>query len=346
MSNITDAGPRLDDKAADGTYSTAYQQGMREEMERDDTIFVLGTDLYDRGGHFSQIKGLGPVFGRDRVRDAPISEGAMVAAGVGAALAGMRPVVDLNFIDFVFGAMDELVNQAAKIRYMWDRPVPLVVRASSGVAQGGAQHNNSLQSAFMNVPGLTVVYPYRPWDVKGLLKSALRGNDPVVFLMHKMLTGAKGPIGGPDELVPIGQARIARPGRDITLITYGFGVGLAEKAAAALSVDGIEAEVIDLRTLAPLDAATIVASVRRTGKAIVIDEAPHLAGPAAEIIATINDQAFWYLDQPAARITGVHSPIPHSPDLLSALLPQFDQVLDLARRLVDAAGPDTSVASQ
>lgn len=152
------------------TYSQAFQQGMREEMTRDETIFVIGTDLYDRGGHFAQVKGLGEMFGHGRVRDAPISEAAMVAGGVGAALNGTRPVVDLNFMDFAYGAMDELVNQAAKIRYMWGRPVPLVVRATAGVAGGGAQHNNSLQSWFMNTPGLAVVMPARPWDVKGLIK--------------------------------------------------------------------------------------------------------------------------------------------------------------------------------
>ena len=324
----------------EGTYSTAYQAGMREEMERDDHIFILGTDLYDRGGHFSQVKGLGPVFGPDRVRDAPISEAAMVAAGVGAALAGMRPVVDLNFIDFAFGAMDELVNQAAKIRYMWGRPVPLVVRASSGVAQGGAQHNNSLQGPFMNMPGLTVVYPYRPYDVKGMLKTALRGQDPVIFLMHKMLTGARGPVGGPQDLVPIGRARIARPGKDLTLITYGFGVGLAEKAAQTVAADGIDIEILDLRTLSPLDAETIVASVRKTGRVVVVDEAPHLAGPAAEITALINDRAFWWLDQPVVRLTGAQVPIPHSPDLVDALLPGVTQVVEAVRRVARAQGPE------
>ena len=339
-------GPAAAPETTDGTYSTAYQSGMREEMERDDRIFVLGTDLYDRGGHFSQVKGLGPVFGRERVRDAPISEGAMVAAGVGAALAGMRPVVDLNFIDFSFGAMDELVNQAAKIRYMWGRPVPIVVRASSGVAQGGAQHNNSLQGPFMNTPGLTVVYPYRPFDVKGLLKSALRGDDPVVFLMHKMLTGARGPVGGAEDLVPIGQARIARPGEDLTLITYGFGVGLAEKAAETVSGEGIDVEVIDLRTLSPLDARTIIESAKKTGRVVVVDEAPHLAGPAAEIAALVNDRAFWWLDQPVARITGAHVPIPHSPDLVEALLPSVDLVVDTVRRVARAQGPQLAVAAE
>ena len=326
------------------TYSTAYQEAMREEMARDATVFVLGTDLFERGGHFSQVKGIGPEFGPERVLDTPISEAAMVASGVGAALAGTRPVVDLNFLDFAYGAMDELVNQAAKIRYMWGRPVPLVVRATAGVAQGGAQHNNSLQSWFMNTPGLTVVFPSRPFDVKGLLKTALRGEDPVVFMMHKLLTGAKGPVGGPDELVPIGSARVVRPGRDVTLVTYGYGVVIAEQAAATVAADGIDVEVLDLRTLAPLDVATVVGSVQRTGRALVLDEAPAFAGPAAEITATINDHAFWWLDQPVRRVVGAHSPIPHSPVLVEALLPSAEDTVRALRALARADGP-AAVAS-
>ncbi len=325
--------------AAEHTYSTAYQAGMREEMARDESIFILGTDLYERGGHFSQVKGLGPEFGRDRVRDMPISEAAMVAAGVGAALNDCRPVVDLNFMDFAYGAMDELVNQAAKIRYMWGRPVPLVVRATAGVAQGGAQHNNSLQGWMMNTPGLAVVFPSRPWDVKGLLKAALRGSDPVVFMMHKMLTGARGPVGGADELVPIGSARIARPGQDVTIVSYGLSVVLAQQVADGLAGEGIDAEVIDLRTLAPLDIETIVGSVRRTGRVLVVDEAPALNGPAAEISAAISDHAFWYLDQPVRRLTGLHSPIPHSPVLVEGLLPSEQAIADAVRRLAAADGP-------
>ncbi len=321
------------------TYSTAYQQGLREEMERDPSIFVLGTDLYDRGGHFAQVKGLGEAFGAARIRDTPISEAAMVASGVGAALNGTRPIVDLNFLDFAYGAMDELVNQAAKIRYMWGRPVPLVVRATAGVSQGGAQHNNSLQSWLMATPGLSVVFPSRPWDVKGLLKSALRGEDPVVFMMHKLLTGARGPVGGPEDVVPIGSARIVRPGRDVSVITYGYGVEIAKQAAEAVALDGIDVEVIDLRTLAPLDLDTIVTSVRRTGRVVVLDEAPALAGPAAEISATINDHAFWYLDQPVVRVVGAHSPIPHSPPLVEALLPSTAGLVESLRRLAVADGP-------
>lgn len=326
------------------TYSTAYQEGMREEMARDESIFVLGTDLYDRGGHFSQVKGLGKEFGAARIRDTPISEAAMVAAGVGAAMNGTRPVVDLNFMDFSYGAMDELVNQAAKVRYMWGRPVPLVVRATAGVAQGGAQHNNSLQGWFMNTPGLAVVFPSRPWDVKGLLKSALRGQDPVVFMMHKLLTGARGDVGDENELVPIGSARITRPGTDVTVVTYGYGVVLAERAAEVLAAEGVDVEIIDLRTLAPLDTATIAASVRRTGRALVLDEAPSLAGPAAEISAAISDTAFWYLDQPVMRICGAHSPIPHSPALVEGLVPSEAQIVQALRRLARAAGP-TAAAS-
>jgi pyruvate/2-oxoglutarate/acetoin dehydrogenase E1 component len=324
---------------ADVTYSNAYRQGIREEMTRNDSVFVLGTDLLDRGGHFGQVKGLGQEFGDGRVRDAPISEAALVAAGVGAALNGARPVIDLNFLDFAYGAMDELLNQAAKIRYMWGRPVPLVVRGTAGVALGGAQHNNSLQGWFMNAPGLAIVCPSRPWDVKGLIKSALRGEDPVIFMMHKLLTGLRGPVGGDDELVPIGSARVARPGRDLTVVTYGNGVVLAEQAAETLARTGTDVEIVDLRTLAPLDAPTIVASVRRTGKVLVLDEAPPLGGPSAAVTATIQDEAFWYLDQPVLRLTGAHSPIPHSPVLVDALLPGLDDVVDACRRLAAADGP-------
>lgn len=326
------------------TYSTAFQAGMREEMERDDTIFVLGTDLFDRGGHFAQVKGLGEAFGAERVRDTPISEAAMVASGVGAALNGTRPVVDLNFLDFAYGAMDELINQAAKIRYMWGRPVPLVVRATAGVAQGGAQHNNSLQGWFMSTPGLAIVVPSRPWDVKGLLKSALRAEDPVVFFMHKLLTGARGPVGGEDELVPIGRARVARTGTDVTLVTYGYGVVIAERAADVVAADGISVEVVDLRTLAPLDVETVTRSVRRTGRVLVLDEAPALAGPAAELSATISDHAFWYLDQPVRRLVGAHSPIPHSPTLVDSLLPSESQTVAALRALARSDGPETAAS--
>jgi acetoin:2,6-dichlorophenolindophenol oxidoreductase subunit beta len=320
------------------TYSQAFQQGMREEMARDSSIFIVGTDIYDRGGHFAQVKGLGPEFGAERVRDAPISEAAMIAAGVGAALNGCRPMVDLNFMDFAYGAMDEIVNQAAKIRYMWGTHVPLVIRATAGVAGGGAQHNNSLQSWFTAMPGLAVVFPSRAYDVKGLIKSALRSNDPVVYMMHKRLTGARGEVGGPDELVPLGSARTVRPGSDVTVITYGYGVVLSTTAADALAAENIDCEVIDLRTLYPLDMQTILSSVRRTGKVVVVDEAPRHGSLSAEISASITEEAFFYLDAPVQRVTAAHSPIPHSQPLLDAVLPDVDDVVRTVRDVIKMAG--------
>jgi pyruvate dehydrogenase E1 component beta subunit len=320
------------------TYSQAFQQGMREEMARDSSIFIIGTDIYDRGGHFAQVKGLGPEFGAERVRDAPISEAAMIAAGVGAALNGCRPMVDLNFMDFAYGAMDEIVNQAAKIRYMWGTHVPLVIRATAGVAGGGAQHNNSLQSWFTAMPGLALVFPSRAYDVKGLIKSALRSNDPVVYMMHKRLTGARGEVGGPDELVPLGSARTVRPGSDVTVITYGYGVVLSTTAADALAAENIDCEVIDLRTLYPLDMQTILSSVRRTGKVVVVDEAPRHGSLSAEISASITEEAFFYLDAPVQRVTAAHSPIPHSQPLLDAVLPDVDDVVRTVRDVIKMAG--------
>ncbi len=317
------------------TVGQAFQQGMREEMTRDETIFVIGTDLFIRGGHFAQVKGIGPEFGHERVIDAPISEAAMVAAGVGAAMNGMRPVVDLNFMDFAFGAMDEIVNQAAKARYLWGKAVPLVIRASSGVALYASQHNNSLEAWFMHTPGLVVVMPSNPADTKGILKSALRGEDPVIFFMHKRLTGARGEMGGPDDLVPIGKANIVRPGRHVTLVSTGIVVQKALKAADALAADGIEAEVIDLRTIFPLDLDLIADSVRKTGRAVVVTEEPPYASVASELAASIQEGVFEYLDAPVARITAAHSPVPHAPQLMEALLPQVETVVNVVRRSIE-----------
>jgi pyruvate/2-oxoglutarate/acetoin dehydrogenase E1 component len=316
------------------TVGQAFAHAMREEMERDSSIFVLGTDLFIRGGHFAQVKGLGPEFGRDRVIDAPISEAAMVAAGVGAALNGMRPVVDLNFIDFAFGAMDEIANQAAKHRYLWGIPVPLVIRASSGVALFSAQHNNSLEAWFMHTPGLVVVMPATPRDTKGILKSALRGGDPVIFLMHKRLTGVRGEVGGPDELVPIGKAQRVREGRHCSVITSGIVVAKALKAADALAADGVEVDVIDLRTIFPLDIELIEESVRKTGRAVVVSEEPPYASVASEIAAAIQEDVFDYLDAPILRVTAAHAPIPHAPQLMEALIPQVEHIVSAVRRSI------------
>jgi pyruvate/2-oxoglutarate/acetoin dehydrogenase E1 component len=316
------------------TVGQAFQQGIREEMTRDESIFVLGTDLFIRGGHFAQVKGIGPEFGPDRVIDAPISEAAMVAAGVGAAMNGMRPVVDLNFMDFAFGAMDEIANQAAKSRYLWGKPLPLVIRASSGIALYAAQHNNSLEAWFMHTPGLVVVMPSTPHDTKGILKSALRGEDPVVFFMHKRLTGFRGEVGGPDELVPIGKATIVRPGRHVTLIASGVVVHKALRAAAALAAEGVDAEVVDLRTIFPLDLDLIAESVRKTGRVVVVTEEPQYASVASEVAASIQEDLFEWLDAPVGRVTAAHAPIPHAPQLMEALLPQSETVVAAVRRSI------------
>jgi acetoin:2,6-dichlorophenolindophenol oxidoreductase subunit beta len=314
------------------TLSQAFQEGVREEMHRDENIFILGTDLYIRGGHWGQVQGLGPEFGRDRVRDAPISEAAMMAAGVGSALNGMRPIVDLNFIDFVFGAMDELVNQAAKIRYMWGVPVPLVVRATAGVAYGGAQHNNSLEACFAHIPGLFVAMPATPTDTKGLIKTALRGEDPVIFLMHKMLTGVRGEVDGPDVLVPLGKGRICREGNDVTLVTYSITVKKGLEAAEEAAAKGIDVEVIDLRTVFPLDLALIQASVRKTNRLVVAGEAPRFGSVASEIAASIQEALFDDLDAPVRRVSGKHTPIPSSPPLIDVVIPQ---VADIERAILE-----------
>lgn len=314
------------------SYSVAFREGVREEMQRDPRVFVLGTDLYERGGHFAQVKGLGPEFGRHRVRDTPISEAAMVAAGTGAAMSGARPIVDLNFDDFAFGAFDEIANQAAKVRYMWGRTVPLVIRATSGVAFGGAQHSNSMEMLFASIPGLAVVVPSTPADVKGLIKSALRAEDPVIFLMHKKLTGVRGPVRGADELVPIGSAARVETGDDVTLVSYSHGMVTARRAAAELRTRGIAADVIDIRTMYPLDEETILASVRRTGRVVLVDEAPRFGSFAAQLASIIQEKAFWYLDSPIEVVAAAQSPIPHAPQLVDALLPSVDDVVRAAER--------------
>ena len=314
------------------TLSRAYRDGLAEEMERDSSIMVMGTDLYERGGHWAQVTDLGPRFGRHRVRNSPISEAAMVGAGVGAALNGLRPVVDLNFIDFAFGGMDEIVNQAAKARYWWGRPVPLVIRGTTGFAGGGAQHNNSIEAWFSHVPGLLVAYPSTPADAKGLIKTALRGEDPVIFLMHKMLTGLRGEVGGPDDLVPFGRAAIRRPGSDVTVASYGAAVGKAVRAAEQLADDGIDVEVVDLRTVMPLDLDTVEESVRRTRRLVVFTEDYRHGGVGSEIAAAIQESLYGQLDAPILRVGAGFAPVPHSPVLLDALTPGVDDVTATIRQ--------------
>jgi pyruvate dehydrogenase E1 component beta subunit len=320
------------------TLSQAFQDGVREEMQRDETIFVLGTDLVARGGHFAQLKGISAEF-PDRVRDAPISEAAMIGAGVGAALNGLRPIVDLNFMDFALGAMDEIVNQAAKARYMWGRGVPLVIRGTAGIALYAAQHNNSLEAGFAHTPGLLVVMPSTPADTKGLIKSALRSNDPVVFLMHKSLTGMRAEVPDGEHLVPLGVADVRRAGGHVTVVAYGSLVAKCMAVAERLAVEGIELEVIDLRTLFPLDLATIERSVHMTGRLVLASEAPRHGGIMGEIAAAIQGSCFYDLSAPIMRVGARHTPIPHSPPLIEAALPAEVDV-ERAVRLALASSPE------
>jgi pyruvate dehydrogenase E1 component beta subunit len=303
-------------------------------MAKNERIFVLGTDILRRGGHFAQVLGLGETFGAERIRDTPISEAAMVAAGVGAAIGGMRPVVDLNFQDFAFGAMDELCNQAAKIHYMFGVPVPLVIRATNGIAYGGAQHNNVIESWFAEMPGLNVAVPASAADAKGLIKTALRVDDPVLFLMHKSLTGVRGEVGGPDDYVPFGLADVLRQGGDATLVTYGVHVRTCLTAAEHLAAEGVSVDVIDLRTLYPLDLDTVTASVRKTGRAVMVDESAGYGGVGAQIAASVQEAAFDYLDGPVLRVHAPHSPVPQSPALLEAYVPDAAKVAAAARALM------------
>lgn len=331
------------------TYSEAFREGVAEEMEHDPTIFVLGTDLYLRGGHFAQFKGIGERFGSSRIRDTPISESAIVAAGVGAALNGCRPIVDLNFADFALGAMDEIVNQAAKMRYMWGAPVPLVIRATAGVAMMGAQHNNSLEAIFAHIPGLVVVMPSNPADAKGLVKSAIRRDDPVLFLMHKRLTGRRALVPEDQGSVPIGKGTLVRSGVHLSILTYGALVQASAEAAATLASEGLSVEVIDLRTLYPLDEELIARTVRKTGRVLVASEAPVFCSVASELAALIQERHFFSLDQPVVRLAPPRAPVPHSPALLRALVPSVADIARAARELAagDAeAGPAEEVVAR
>jgi len=309
------------------TMSRAYADGVAEEMERDGTIFVIGTDLYERGGHFAQVDGLGPRFGRDRVRDSPISEAAMVASGVGAAMTGLRPIVDLNFVDFSLGAMDEIINQAAKMRFMSGCRVPLVIRATSGVALFAAQHNNSLDALFAQTPGLLVAAPSTPADAKGLIKSALRGDDPVIYLMHKRIAGVRGVVDEITEPLPFGRGLVRREGTDISVVTYGAGVTKSLKAADELLSQGIACEIIDLRTLYPLDYDLIEESVRKTRRCLVVTEEPSGRGIAGDIAASVQEAVFDLLEAPVGRLGGAHTPVPHSAPLVEQCVPQVADVI-------------------
>lgn len=320
------------------TVSQAIREALAEEMRRDPSVFLLGEDIGVYGGAFGVTNGLLDEFGPDRVRDTPIAESVIVGCAVGAALLGMRPVVELQFSDFITNAMDAIVNQAAKIRYMFGGKarVPIVVRTPGGAGTGAAaQHSQSLEAWTAHVPGLKVVMPSDPAEAKGLLKAAIRDDNPVIFYEHKLLYKVKGPVPEGDYTIPLGQARIVREGRDVTVIATSFQVQRALAAAEALSREGIEVEIVDPRTLLPLDRETIIRSVIKTGRVVITHEAVEHGGFGGEIAAVIaGSEAFYYLDAPIVRVCGRPAPVPCSPVLESRALPQVDDIIAGIRRVL------------
>lgn len=315
----------------------ALAEALGEEMERDEAIFIIGEDLTAHDGIFGQFKGLHERF-PGRVIDTPISETCIVGAGVGAALTGMRPLVDLHFADFFTTAMDEIVNQTAKIRYMFggQAKIPVVIWAPDGGGlSAAAHHSQSLENWFIHIPGLKVVVPSAPADVKGLIKSALRDDDPVVFFQHKRLFAQTGPVPKEDYLIPLGKGEIKRQGTDITIITYGRMSYFSLEAAEQLKKEGIDAEVIDLRTLKPFDFDLIASSVQKTFHALVVHEACLTGGFGGEIATRIGEELFDYLDAPVMRIGAKDVPIPFSPVLENFVLPQVEDIIAGTKKVVN-----------
>jgi len=317
-------------------YLEAIRQALFEEMERDERVFVLGQDVGVYGGAFKATEGLQERFGVDRVLDTPLSEEAIVGGAIGAAMRGMRPVAEMQFIDFISRAFDLLTNFAAKNRYRTGVGVPMVVRGPSGAGvHGGPYHSQSPEMYFVKTPGLKVVAPATAYDAKGLLKAAIRDDDPVIFLEHKFLyRRVKDRVPEEDYVVPIGKAAVRRAGRDLTIVTYGAMLWTALEAAELLAKDGVSAEVLDLRTLLPLDEEAILASVRRTGKCLILHEDTRTGGLGAEVAATLSEKAFEWLDGPILRVTAPDTPVPYSPPLEEAFLPNVRTLLAAVRKLV------------
>lgn len=307
------------------TYAQAIKEAMSEEMRRDPSVFLMGEDVGLYGGAFGVSVGMFEEFGEERVRDTPISEAAIVGAATGTAVTGMRPIAEIMFSDFMTIAMDQLVNQAAKMRYMFGGKanVPMVVRTPGGSGTGAAaQHSQSLEAWFCHVPGLKVVIPSTPADAKGLLKAAIRDDNPVVFIEQKLLYRKKGPVPEEDYVIPLGKADIKREGKDLTIITYGRMVPACLKVAEDLAKEGIDIEVVDPRTLLPLDKETLIRSAAKTGKVLIVHEAVQTGGFGGEIAAVIADSdAFYYLDAPIKRLGGLDVPIPYCPELEKNVVP-------------------------
>jgi 2-oxoisovalerate dehydrogenase E1 component len=319
------------------TFVAAAREGLAEEMERDATIFVVGEGIGPRGGNFQTTLGLYEKYGPERLRDTPIAERGFVGMCTGAAASGARPIVDFMFVDFILDAVGEILNQTSKLQYMSNGrlKMPIVLRGCIGVGGAAATHHSgSYFPLFVNQPGLRVVVPTTPADAKGLLKTAIRSDDPVVFLEHKSLLNRKGLVPDGEHLVPFGKAAIARAGTAATLVAVGGMVPKSLEAAEELARDGVEVEVIDPRTLAPLDVDTILESVHKTGRLLVVDETYAPCGVGAEIAAQVMERGFDDLDAPVRRLNGLHAPIPYSPPLEAAMVPNTQTIAQATRDLL------------
>jgi pyruvate dehydrogenase E1 component beta subunit len=320
------------------TYRDALREALREEMHRDRSVFLLGEDIGRYwGGAFKVTDGLAQEFGDERVRDTPISESAIVGAAVGAAITGMRPVAEIMFGDLTALAMDQIANQAAKIRYMFggQAKCPIVVRTPFGAGVNIASHHSqSLEAWFMHVPGMYVAVPSTPYDAKGLLKTAIRGENPVFFCEHKLLYPVQGDVPEDEYLIPFGVADVKREGSDVTVVATSYMVHKALKAAESLEKDGVSVEVVDPRTLTPLDRETISNSVKKTGKIVIVSEDCKTAGVSAEIAATIAEKALDYLDAPIKRVTAPDTPIPFSPPLEQFIIPNEQSIIRAVKEVV------------
>jgi pyruvate/2-oxoglutarate/acetoin dehydrogenase E1 component len=319
------------------TYRQALQEALREEMQRDEAVFLLGEDIAEFGGSYKVTSGLLDEFGAERVRNTPISEAAIVGAALGAALVGMRPVAELMYVDFCAIAMDQIVNQVAKVRYMFGgkAKASLVIRTQGGAGRSSAaQHAQSLEAWFMHVPGLKIVQPSTPYDAKGLLKTAVRDDNPVMFLEHKLLYPVQGPVPEEEYLIPFGVADIKRAGTDVTVVATSRMVHRALAAAETLADEGIAAEVIDPRTLSPLDEDTILQSVRKTQRLVIAYEAYERGGVGAEIAALVANKALDYLDAPIERVASLNTPMPFSPKLENYVVPTEARIMAGIKRVL------------
>lgn len=320
------------------TFLQAVSQALREEMQQDEKVFLLGEDMGVYGGCFGVTRGFLEEFGPDRVIDTPISENSFSNIAVGAAMAGYRPVVEFMFSDFITVAFDAIANQAAKQRFMLGGQVkiPVVFRTPAGSGTGAAaQHSQSLETLLCHIPGLKVIMPSTPYDAKGLLKAAIRDNNPVVFFEHKLGYAVKGEVPDESYILPIGKADIKRPGKDVTIISYSYTIHKCLEAAKQLEKDGIDAEVLDLRTLSPLDKEAIIQSVLKTGRVLITHESVQKFGVGAEVAAIIADsEAFFHLDRPVRRLGGEDIPIPYTPDLERMVVPQADTIYAAVKELL------------